>query len=70
MQARDGSMVPITENQFSQFSEHGSINLARVGDVFRVRRCYFEIETISEYGISAKGISKHEYHEKKKKQLP
>lgn len=70
MQARDGSMVAITTEQFKTFNEHGTANLCRGGDVFRVRRCYFEIETISEYGISAKGISRHEYYEKKKRQMP
>jgi hypothetical protein len=63
-------MVGITESQFKDFSEHGTANLCRVGDVFRVRKCYFEVETISEYGISAKGISRHEYFDKKKRRLP
>lgn len=66
MQANDGSMVMLQESQFKQFMEHGTSNLCTVGDVFKVRHCYFEVETISEYGISAKGISKREYFEKKK----
>ncbi|MBA7653781.1 hypothetical protein ES703_61642 [subsurface metagenome] len=70
MQANDGSMVAISTEQFKAFNEHGTANLCRVGDVFRVRRCYFEIDTISECGISAKGISRHEYYEKKKRQMP
>lgn len=70
MQAPDGAMVAVTEQQFNAFNEHGTANLCRVGDVFRVRKCYFEVETISEYGISAKGISRHEYFDKKKRQLP
>ena len=63
-QAEDGAMIPIDSDQFNSFLKHGSQNVATVGDVFMVRGCYFEIETISEYGISAKGISKKEYGEK------
>ena len=69
MQANDGAMVGITETQFEDFLHHGNTNLCRVGDVFRVRRCYFEVETISNYGISAKGITRHEYHNRKNKQV-
>ena len=66
MQARDGSMVGVTKKQFSSLLEHGNTNLTRVGDVFKVRGCYFQIENISDYGISAKGISRREYFEAKK----
>lgn len=66
MQAQDGRMVGLQETQFKQFLEGGNTNLCTVGDVFRVRRCYFEVETISDHGISAKGISRREYFEKKK----
>ncbi len=70
MQANDGTMVPITESQFKTFNTHGTVNLCRVGDVFKVRRCHFEIESISEGGVSAKGIPRHEYFDKKKKRMP
>ena len=70
MQANDGSLVGLNEKQFQNFLGHGNRNLCRVGDVFRVRQCYFEVETISEHGISAKGISRHEYFDKKKKRMP
>ena len=70
MQASDGTMVPITENQFKTFNEHGTANLCRVGDVFRVRQCYFEVESISGGGIIAKGINQHEYFDKKNNQMP
>ena len=70
MQANDGTMVAVTEPQFNKFLEHGTANLCRVGDVFKVRHCHFEVETISEYGISCKGISRHEYFDKKKRQMP
>lgn len=70
MQTKDGAMVGLSENQFNDFLKHGTQNLCRVGDVFKVRRCYFEVETISEYGISAKGMSRKEYYKKKKTQMP
>lgn len=68
-QAADGAMVPLNTEQFNSFLRHGSLNLACVGDVFKVRECHFEIETISEYGISAKGISKIEFEQKKQRML-
>ena len=70
MQAQDGSMVGVNEKQFKLLLGHGNRNLCRVGDVFKVRQCYFEVETISEYGISAKGINRKEYFDKKKRQMP
>ncbi|KKM80211.1 hypothetical protein LCGC14_1342250 [marine sediment metagenome] len=70
MQAPDGAMVAVTEKQFDVFNTHGAANLCRVGDVFKIRHCHFEVETISECGISAKGISRHEYFDKKKRQMP
>ena len=69
MQAKDGSMVGLNEEQFVKFLKHGNLNLAMVGDVFKVRECYFEIETISEYGISCKGISKLEYKAKEQRMV-
>jgi len=60
MQNPDGSMTPITATKFEELLAGGK-NACRVGDVFKIRRCYFELETISNYGISAKGISKIEY---------
>lgn len=68
MQAPDGTMVEITQKQYEKFLKHDSRNLARIGDVFKVRQCYFVIETISSYGIIAKGISRREYLKAKKNQ--
>lgn len=68
MQNPDGSMTMITTKAFDDITQQGGRNACRVGDVFRIRRCYFELETISDYGISAKGISKREYLARKKSQ--
>jgi len=70
MQAQNGSMVGINQNQWNSFLQHGNRNLCTVGDVFKVRQCYFEVDTISEYGILAKGITRKEYFDKKKRQMP
>lgn len=66
MQNPDGKMTMINQDKFEEMLGCGR-NVCRVGDVFRVRRCYFEIETISNYGISAKGISRREFFDKKQK---
>ncbi len=70
MQSRDGTMVSITESQFKTFNTHGTANLCRVGDVFKIRSCRFEVMAITEDGITAKGISRREYFDKKKTQMP
>lgn len=70
MQANDGSMVGVTEKQFNSLIGHGNRNLCRVEDVFKVRHCHFKVEAISENGISAKGITRSEYFNKKKRQMP
>jgi hypothetical protein len=67
MQAPDGHMVGLNQSQFSEFMEHGALNICTVGDVFRVRRTYYRVENISDYGISAKGISRREYVKGKKR---
>jgi len=66
MQAQDGSMIELDKEQYGQFLEHGNTNVVTVGDTFKVRGCYFQVEFISEYGLSAKGISKWEYFESRK----
>ena len=66
MQANDGHMVGINQKQFDELKEHGSTNIIRIGDVFKVRSCYFRVEGISNCGMEAKGISKREYFEAKK----
>lgn len=66
MQANDGSIVGLEEEQYESFLKHNNTNLITVGDVFKVRGCHFRVENISESGISAKGISKREYFDARK----
>ena len=61
MQAQDGRMIGINQEQFNDLLTHGSGNVVTVGDVFCIRRSYFRVETISPHGISAKGISHADY---------
>lgn len=61
MQEPDGSMTKINAEQFEKFLAGGHRNVVTVGDVFRVRSCHFKVETISEHGISARGISERDY---------
>ena len=62
-----GQMKAITYNQFME-ALNGGRNVVTVGDVFRIRRCYFEVENISDYGISAKGITRSEFFDQRRKQ--
>lgn len=70
MQTKDGTMVGVTEKQYDAMIGDGNRKLCRVGDVFKIRHCYFEVETLGEVGIVAKGISRKEYFDKKKRQIP
>jgi len=60
-----GRMKAVSLTKFNEMLQGGR-NVVTVGDVFRVRRCYFEIENISDYGISAKGITRTEFFDKRK----
>ena len=68
-QAPDGAMIGLNKQQFDDFFKHGCTKLAMIGDVFKIRGCCFELEQVSEYGISAKGISKVEFEQKKQRML-
>ncbi len=70
MQAPDGHMVGLNQKQFQEFLDHGANNVCTVGDVFKVRRTYYVVETISSYGISARGISRREYITGKRRMHP
>ena len=61
MQAQDGTMVGLNEDQFRAFVKHGNTNLVSMGDPFMIRDCYFEVVNISEYGIMGRAISKKDY---------
>lgn len=60
-----GRLTMIDENVFKKALNINK-NVCSVGDVFKIRRCYFEITMINESGISAKGISRKEFFEKRK----
>ena len=67
MQDREkGEMSPITEAKFKQVMAEGQ-NAVRVGMVFKINHCYFEVESISGDGLKAKGIPRREYFNKRQK---
>lgn len=61
MQDPNGRMTQINAEQFEKFLAGGHRNVVTVGDVFRVRSCFFMVETISDHGISARGVSERDY---------
>lgn len=69
MQELNGAIKLIDRQKYLEMLSQGHTNLVTVGDVFKVRGCFFEVETISNYGISAKGISKREFKEKRKARI-
>jgi len=67
MQQRDGTMTPITEESFKDMAYTGKRKVARIGDVFQIRMCCFEVSGIEETGIIAKGIKYADYLCKKRR---
>lgn len=70
MQDESGRMREIEQAEFDletmpgkKSSKHGRV--CRVGDVFKIRNCTFEITEISNDGISARGIKYSEYLDRK-----
>lgn len=59
-------MKPVSLTDFNK-ALAGARNVVTVGDVFRIRRRYFEVENISDYGISAKGVTRSEFFDKRRK---
>ena len=72
MQDYDGSLrienSKKFQNQIKQMFNtmpESDIPVVKVGDVFKVRDCHFEITEISKEGIVAKGIRRGEFINKK-----
>jgi len=54
-------MTEINRGDFDKLLNGGHRNVVTVGDPFKVRGCWFMVETISDYGISARGITEADY---------
>jgi len=65
MQDERGKMHEISQEEFEGLlttkSQTKAQRIVRVGDVFKVRSCTFEVSEITTDGIYAKGISYHEW---------
>lgn len=66
MQNQDGTFTQMTQTQVENLNFWQSPKVISTGQVFKIRRCYFQITVIKPEGIEAKGISRKEYHELKK----
>lgn len=70
MQLENGNLCPIEENKIPDELKRmldtnpNNVPLVKVGDVFKIRDCRFEVTEIREDGISAKGISRGEFLDK------
>ena len=67
MQKQDGTMRMLDAEQFNKairdYSTTGKI--VSTGEVFKIKRTYFQISEITSDGIVAKGISRREYFDRK-----
>lgn len=62
MQERDGTFTQLTETQLGNLRFWQQPKVINVGQVFKIRWCYFQITEIDSEGIKAKGISRKEYY--------
>jgi hypothetical protein len=75
MQMEDGRMVMLENNselqkkmqQLLNSMPESDVPVVKVGDVFKIRDCHFELTEITEDGIKAKGIRRGEFIQKKLK---
>ncbi len=66
MQEQDGSMRILDETEHKHLGFFAEKRTVSVGQVFKLRRCYFEVAEIKPDGIVAKGISRKEYYDRKR----
>jgi len=66
MQELDGTMRILTEDEHDSLGFFNERKTVQIGQVFKVRRCYFEIVEVSNEGIKAKGISRKRYFDMKR----
>jgi len=61
MQERNGTLTQLTEQDVGNLSFWKQPKVIKVGQVFKIKFCYFQITEITTQGITAKGISRKEY---------
>lgn len=66
MQERDGTFTQMTEHEVGNLRFWEKPKVISVGQIFKIKRCYFQITGFSSEGISAKGLSRKEYYDLKR----
>ena len=62
MQEQDGTFTQMTETEVGNLRFWEQSKVVKVGQIFKIKRCYLQITEITHDGIKAKGISRKEYY--------
>lgn len=62
MQENNGTFTQLSEEEVGNLRLWQQPKVICVGQVFKIRWCYFQIQEITQTGIVAKGISRKEYY--------
>lgn len=66
MQERDGTFTQLSETDVGNLRFYQQPKVVKIGQVFKIKWCYFQIIEITQEGITAKGISRKEYYNLKR----
>lgn len=67
MQEQDGTMRMLADNEFAKAIRGNSTagKVISIGECFQIKHTYYQITGITPEGITAKGISRREYFDKR-----
>ncbi len=66
MQEPDGTFTQLKKEDVENLGFLQRQKVIKVGQVFKIKRCYFQIKEFTSEGIFAKGISRKEYYDLKR----
>jgi len=66
MQERDGTFTQLSETEVGNLRPWQLSKTICEGQIFKVKKCHFQVTEITKKGIVAKGISRKEYHDLKR----
>ncbi len=66
MQENDGTFTQLDETAVGNLKSWQQGKVIRVDQIFRIKRCYFQITDLNKEGMVAKGISRERYYELKR----
>lgn len=69
MQSKNGTFTQLDEKEVRDLRFWQQPKVVYVGQVFKIKWCYFCITEITHQGIKAQGISRKEYYDLKKGRL-